>query len=100
MLALSAMSEKQFQAAVLDLAKRHGWLCFHAFDSRRSQAGFPDLLLLKRRLIVVELKAETGRITRSQEEWLEAFRMCGIEAMIWRPADWPTIRALLGGHER
>ena len=43
------MTEAQFQEAVVQLARLTGWLVYHTFDSRRSQAGYPDLTLLKGR---------------------------------------------------
>jgi hypothetical protein len=60
------MTEKQLQGAVVELAKRLGYLVYHTFDSRRSNPGWPDLVLCKPpRLIFAELKvgvteADTG----------------------------------------
>ncbi len=41
------MTEADFQGQVVELAQLHRWHVYHTFDSRRSHAGFPDLLLLK-----------------------------------------------------
>jgi hypothetical protein len=35
------MSEKAFQAKVLQLARLNGWAWYHPYDSRRSNPGFP-----------------------------------------------------------
>ena len=41
------MTEKKFQAAVLQIANMYGWLAYHTHDSRRSAPGFPDLVLVR-----------------------------------------------------
>ena len=38
-----SVTEGEFQAWVLDLANRNGWLAYHTHDSRKSAAGFPDV---------------------------------------------------------
>lgn len=54
--------------------------------------GFPDLVLLRDdEQLVVELKADNGRLTPEQEEWIEAFQRAGVEAWIWRPRDWDPL---------
>jgi hypothetical protein len=93
-------SEATFQAAVIDLARHCGWRVYHTYDSRRSKAGWPDLALCKPpRLILAELKAETGRVRTEQREWLAALTRClGLEVYLWRPSDWPAVeRALMRG---
>ncbi len=83
-----AMTEKQFQTAVLKLAKLHGWLAYHTHDSRRSQPGFPDLVLIREgQLIVAELKTMKGRLSKAQEEWLRLFRSTGTYTYVWKPID-------------
>ena len=41
------MRERQFQRTITDLADLHGWTWYHAHDSHRSNAGFPDLVLIR-----------------------------------------------------
>ena len=87
------MTEKAFMASVIELATLCRWRCYHAFDSRRSSPGYPDLTLAKSgRVIHVELKTERGRVSSAQREWLEA-----LGGELWRPSDWPTIEATLTG---
>ena len=85
------MSEAELQAAVVELAKWNGWLCFHVIDSRKSiGVGFPDLVLVHRttgRVLFRELKTDSGRVRPQQAEWLEALSKTH-DAGIWRPVDW------------
>jgi hypothetical protein len=86
------ISEKEFQAQILQLARTLGWLCYHTFDSRRSQAGFPDLILIRGESVVfAEVKSEQGQLRAEQSVWLDALRAAGLCACVWRPGDWAEI---------
>ncbi len=90
------VSEKLWQQWVTDLAKLKHWRCYHTFDSRRSTPGFPDLVLVRHhRLIVAELKAEKGRLTPPQKEWLDALAFTGIETYVWRPSEADDVLQIL-----
>lgn len=81
------MTEKEFQSEVLDLAKMYRWRAYHTHDSRRSEPGFPDLVLLRPPVILfVELKTEKGRVTPEQAAFLGLLRACGQETRLWRPS--------------
>lgn len=59
------MKEAVLQAQIEQLARTLGWLVYHTHDSRRSQAGFPDLVLVharQRRVLWRELKTQKGRV--------------------------------------
>ena len=93
------VSEADFQARVIDLAEAGGWKWFHVHDSRRSPAGFTDLVLVKpaRAVIFAELKKRTGKTSKKQDEWLAALRgALGTRVFVWRPADLPEIARILG----
>jgi hypothetical protein len=84
--------EKAFQAAVIKEAKRQGWLVYHTHNSRKSQPGFPDLVLLRgERAMFRELKVPPNKMTPEQDEWLYAMREAGLDASIWVPDMWPMI---------
>lgn len=87
-----AVTEKQLLEAVRDLARLTGWLVYHTHDSRRSEPGFPDLVMTRRgRLIFAELKSEKGRLTPQQHEWMDALvGRKDWEVYLWRPADWTS----------
>jgi hypothetical protein len=94
--------EKDWQAEVVDIALRCGWRRkYHTFDSRRSDRGFPDLVLCRPpRLIFAELKTNTGRVTGDQQAWLDDLAACGAEAYTWRPFDRPTVDRVLASRAR
>lgn len=89
------MSERDWQGQVLDLAKLQGWLAYHVFDSRRSEPGFPDWVLVRDRVMFAELKSDTGRLTAAQRHWLGRLADAGAEAHVWRPRDWDEVKAAL-----
>jgi hypothetical protein len=85
-------SEKQFMAEVRDLLKMAGWRSYHTHDSRKSDAGFPDLVAVRGpRVVWIELKAEGGKATAAQLNWLEDLKAADQEVYLWRPSDWPEI---------
>jgi hypothetical protein len=91
--------EAQLQSDVIKLAKWAGWVHFHVYDSRRSPKGFPDLVLVHResgRLLFVELKSRTGRVSPDQRIWL-ALLGKRHEVGLWTPEQWRdgTIRRAL-----
>ncbi len=91
------VGEGQFQSAVIALAKKNGWLVYHTFDSRRSEPGFPDLVLVLNRVIFAELKSKEGRQTAEQANWADALVEAKAEFHFWRPVDWPVIVRILEG---
>lgn len=89
------MSEREFQSAVIAAAEDHGWWCYHVYNAKRSKAGWPDLVMLRDRLIVAELKVPPNVPTAAQLNCLERFRRAGIPAYVWTPADLAEIVQVL-----
>ena len=87
-------TEGEFQAWVLDLANRNGWLAYHTYDSRKSGPGFPDLILVKGGvMIAAELKsADVKSMSLDQARWLAALGCVpGVRAVVWQPCDAESI---------
>ncbi len=96
-------TEAGFQRCVLAYARMCGWRCAHfrASLNQRGQwqtaaagdgAGFPDWIFLRGdRMLVVELKTDTGKLAPEQRAWLDAFTAAGVTAVIWRPRDFAMI---------
>ena len=91
---------------VTDLADLLGWRWVHFRPARTDKgwrtpvqgpmgAGWPDLVLVRDRVVIAELKTDTGRVRPEQQETLRALLQAGAEAWIWRPRDWEHVRAVL-----
>jgi len=94
--ALPRQSEASFMAQVVAYAKLRGWHAYHTYSSRRSEPGFPDLVLVRRpRVLFIECKAVGGYLSASQAAWLDELDACGQVTCVWRPADWPSIEHAL-----
>lgn len=82
--------ERDFQAAVLDMARTLGCVAYHTHDSRRSEPGFPDLVIVGHRGVLFrELKTEKGRLSAAQNDWISRLARAGADVAVWRPSDWP-----------
>lgn len=94
------MNEKDLQSIVMNLARRYGWMIHHDLPAmsrtgkwatwQQGDVGFPDLLLVhpnKGQMLVIELKSERGKTTTSQDNWLAAFSLAGIETYVIKPSD-------------
>lgn len=89
-------TERAFQASVVRYARLMGWSTYHTHDSRRSDPGFPDLVLVRRpRVVFAELKAERGRVRPAQRAWIAELRACGQAVYLWRPSSWQEIEEAL-----
>ena len=89
------VSERAFQATVVETAKLLDWRVFHTFDSRRTEPGFPDLVLVRDRVLFAELKTERGRVTAEQAAWIADLRAADADVRLWRPSDWREIEQVL-----
>jgi hypothetical protein len=90
-------SEAAFQQQILNLATLYNWSSYHTHDSRRSQPGFPDLVLVRDGdLIFAELKTAKGKVRPEQAQWLALLENVeGVEVYLWRTDDWDAIQARL-----
>lgn len=90
------MTEAELLAAVRSLARLTGWLCYHTRDSRGSDPGFPDLVLVRDgRVVFAELKSAKGRLRPEQSLWIQALDRVelegrGVTSVVWRPHDWTS----------
>lgn len=85
------MTEEQLLQSVRACARTLGWLTYHTRDSRGSDPGFCDLVLCSgKRVVFVELKSKTGRLSEAQKLWLNLLTAAGAEVLVWRPHDWLT----------
>lgn len=96
---LEDILERDWQKQVVQLARQFGWtLTYHTFDSRRSTHGFPDLVIVRDRVVFLELKREKGHLTDEQKTWLRQLRAAGEHAYIARPRDLSALAHVLGAN--
>lgn len=86
---VKAWSEKELQSQVVAQAKALGWMVYHTHDSRRSEPGFPDLVLVHARhgVLFRELKRASGRVSAAQKAWLAGLEAAGADAAVWWPEE-------------
>lgn len=67
------MTENELKGHVLDIARRHGWIAYHATQAKVRSAGdhgYPDLTLARDGEVVwLELKRQDGKLTLEQVTW-------------------------------
>lgn len=91
------ITEKEFQQQILDLAQLQNWRCYHTWNSRNSQQGFPDLVLVRPpRVIFAELKIGNNKPTPDQRIYRDLLLRCpGVEYYLWLPDCWEQIKQVL-----
>jgi hypothetical protein len=96
------VTEADWQKSVIDLAQRLGWRVAH-FRTAPTQSGhwatpvgadgkgFPDLVLVRHRVLYRELKADRGQLRPDQRTWLAALEAAGEDVAVWRPRDFEEL---------
>ena len=94
-------TEEEFKGQVMQLAKLRRWRLAHfrPAETRKGWrtavegdgSGFPDLVLVRERVVWAELKSARGVLSAEQIEWVAALEKAGQEIYVWRPADWDAI---------
>lgn len=82
------MSEAELQRLVAEACARLGLMHYHTYDSRRSDPGFPDSVIVGRRILFRELKSRDGKLSPDQRRWGSRIERGGGDWSTWRPADW------------
>ncbi|MCJ7634177.1 VRR-NUC domain-containing protein [Candidatus Bathyarchaeota archaeon] len=95
------ISEEDFLRQVIDLAHVYGWKVAHFRPAQTARgwrtavqgdgAGFPDLVLVRERVIFAELKSEKGKVSDAQWAWKDVLQSAMAEFYIWRPSEWDEI---------
>ena len=96
----SLISEKALLEQVRQLARIMGFRTYHPHLSKWSERGWPDVTLVRPpRIIFLELKSATGRVTAEQAEWIAALSACGpnVTARVLRPQELDELPDLLRG---
>jgi hypothetical protein len=99
------MTEADFQGTVIAAARAFKWRVAHFRPAMTSKGwrtpvmadgkGFPDLVLVRERVIFAELKVPPRKTTPDQDAWLACLVESGAEVYVWRPADFHAVVATL-----
>ena len=76
-------------------AKLRKWIFVMDFAVAGDGVGFPDTVLVRERVVWVELKSDVGKLSDEQEVWRDKLFLAKQEWYLWRPRDWPTIQTVL-----
>jgi hypothetical protein len=97
---VATITERGFQVAVIQAARVLGWKVAHFRPAQTNKgwrtpvaadgAGFPDLVLVRDRVLFCELKTAKGKLSAAQADWLEALASAGAEAYCFTPDDWSS----------
>lgn len=89
------MTEKQWLSQVTELAELLGWKWYHTWTSIHSPRGWPDLALVRERLILAELKSEKGKLSDAQVFWLAKLHEAHVECYCWKPSQFDEVMRIL-----
>jgi VRR-NUC domain len=93
------MNERDFSRKVIKQARDAGWIVAHFHRNMSPKGawstpvaadgkGFPDLVLVRERVMFVELKAKGKYPSPEQRQWIERLVGAGAEVHVWHPRDW------------
>ena len=99
------MTEAEWLDQVLGLARIFKWRTAHFRPAQTTRGwrtavsgdgkGFPDLVLVRDRVIFAELKSDNGRPTTEQLLWHQDLLEAGAEMYLWRPTDFDAVHECL-----
>jgi hypothetical protein len=82
------MSEAELQRLVADLCAQLGLHHYHTHDSRGSEGGFPDSVIVGTAILFREIKSRDGVLKPAQRRWGSRIERSGGNWAVWRPVDW------------
>ena len=84
-----SMTEAALEEEVRTICAQLGVYRYHPYDSRKSQHGWPDDVLVGPwGILYRELKTQTGKVRPEQEDVIARLRRAGADVDVWRPSDW------------
>jgi hypothetical protein len=91
------VTETEFSTFVIDTAHLFGWKVAHFRPARTKHGwvtpvaadgkGYPDLTMVRERVIFAELKVGRNKLSEEQASWVAALASAGAEIKVWRPED-------------
>jgi hypothetical protein len=99
------VTESEWQSQIIEIAHLLSWRVAHFRPARTNKGwrtavsadgkGWPDLVLVRDRVVFAEAKVEKGRLDVEQEGWRDALLEAGAEWYVWRPQDVDEVLAVL-----
>ena len=83
----AAMSEADLQESVRQHCASLGLFHYHPWSSVRSEPGWPDSVIIGRKVLFRELKTEYGKLSPAQVKVSYLLRAAGANWKVWRPSD-------------
>lgn len=93
------MTEAQFQKQVQEFLRSQAiWFVKYWGGGQFTKAGVPDLLCcVNGRFVGIELKTETGRLSKLQEYNLDKIKQSGGQAFVLRPSGFEVFKGFIRG---
>jgi Holliday junction resolvase len=93
------MTEAQFQKKVLEFLRAQNiWYVKYWGGWQFTKAGIPDILAcVNGHFVGIELKTETGRLSKLQEYNLDRIKKTGGQAFILRPSNFEAFKDFIRG---
>ena len=82
-----AMTEAKLQESVRQYCAELGLFHLHILNSKGCEPGWPDSVIIGRRVLFRELKSEFGRLTPEQTKVGYLLQAAGQNWKVWRPSD-------------
>ncbi len=89
---------KELQKSVITFARSKRWHCVHFPSVETKQGwrtgvaadakGWPDIILVRDRLVAIEIKGDGDSLSAEQREWGDRLQRAGVEYYVVRPKDW------------
>ena len=85
-------NERDFTKVVIAYAELCGWWCYHVTNVHgrlrgQTSVGFPDLVLVKHKVLYRELKVGKNKLSMRQKQWGDHLQAAGEDWAVWRPHD-------------
>ena len=99
-----ALSEEELTANVIEMARLFGWRIAHfrSVETKRrgwqtpvqgDGKGYPDLCLVRERIVFIELKCGRNKLEPEQETWRDWILAAGGEWHLLTDKDWESGKA-------
>lgn len=100
-LALAELSEREWELQIVGtigkpgIARQVGFMPYHTLRSKGSAPGWPDWVLVRERVVYLELKRQDGKLSQPQKDWIRALLSAEAEVYVVRPSDLDAIGSIL-----